>query len=64
MKLHFEREEEFKLECWQKRAVNKGLYAAVILETGFAISIRNHQFLCITEKIFCYSCEQDFFSKY
>jgi len=49
------------VECWQKGAVNKGLYAADILETGFAISLRSHQFLFIPEKTFVNHVSKIFF---
>lgn len=60
VKLHFQRERVWE-ECWQKGAVNKGLYAAVILETGFAISLRTHQFLCIPELIFINQVSKNFY---
>lgn len=47
--------------CWQKGAVNKGLYAAIILETGFAISLRTHQFHCIPELIFINQVSKSFY---
>lgn len=48
------------MECWQKGAVNKELYAAVNLERGFAQSLRSHQFLCIPEKIFVNHVHKNF----